>query len=309
MTSAMHGKLHLLGKITASLLLPAIPIGVWYYQAIDDRNARIEKVRSQVRIPNVQTVDDLMIEKCQPGDVVLFDRRCHKCAAGPATAFSCIVGKAILCNDRERGRTSMKRSDNESFEHIGIIVPGRDKSGGALYDPSNLLLLEATASEGIVARPLQTRLEMSQSRTVLLLPLSTPGERRNDEDYEPSLKTVRLKKYFNTNLEKFRDSWESESQKQNYSSGHATLGLLGALGYALGMHKASPGPVSPSAWLVASALQESGAAANISEKTALFSKCEDFLQDYRFSEGENTLHLRPGWKFMKPVVMRETSRS
>ena len=119
MTSAMHGKLHLLGKITASLLLPAIPIGVWYYQAIEDRNARIEKVRSQVRIPNVQTVDDLMIEKCQPGDVVLFDRRCHKCAAGPATAFSCIVGKAILCNDRKSGRTSLKGLDNESFEHIG----------------------------------------------------------------------------------------------------------------------------------------------------------------------------------------------
>jgi len=52
------------------------------------------------------------------------------------------------------------------------------------------------------------------------------------------------------------------------------------------MHKASLGLFNISAWLVASALQECGTAANISEKTALFSKCEDFLQYYRFSDEE-----------------------
>jgi len=46
MTSAMYGKLHLLGKIIAGAILPAIPEEVWYYQAVEDRNARIKEVRS-----------------------------------------------------------------------------------------------------------------------------------------------------------------------------------------------------------------------------------------------------------------------
>jgi len=159
MTSAMYGKLYLLGKITAGAILPAIPEEVWYYQAVEDRNARLEEVRSQVRIPNDQMVDDLMIEKCQHGDILLFDRRCHKCCAGPATAFSCIVGKDILCNDRNRGRTSLKGLDNESFEHIVT----------------------------------------SYLISISCITIPDPN----------------------------KSSAESESQIQNYSSGHAMLGLIG----------------------------------------------------------------------------------
>jgi hypothetical protein len=170
--------------------------------------------------------------------------------------------------------------------------------------------LEATASEGIVARPLLHRLEMSQSRSVLLLRLASPGEQRNDPSYEPTTATKRLHKHVDGALEKFRDVWVQESKKQNYSWSHSGLGIFGALGYALGLYKVLPLPVSPSAWLVLSALQESGVALNLSERTALETKVEDFFKDYRFSEDqERSVRLRPGWKFMNPIAMRETSNT
>jgi len=261
-------------------------------------------------VPNVQSIDDLMIEKCQPGDVVLFDRRCHNCAAGPIAAFACIVGKSFLCNEKGSGGNN-KLVDIGTFEHAGIVVPGYNENStkAEKLDPSNLYLLEATASEGIVARPLLTRLEMSQSRTVLLLPLTSPGERRNDENYDASLKTQRLKRHLQKSLIKFRDTWVAESEKQNYASGHSTLGIIGAFGYVMGLHKINSAPVSPSAWLVVSALQESGVGMFLSERTAMESKVDGFLRDHRFHDGEDVVRLRPGWSFNSPVVMRETSRT
>lgn len=246
-----------------------------------------------------------MIEKCKPGDVVLFDRRCHKCAAGPAAALSCVLGKSFLCDND--GKMGVKTVDGGQFDHCGIVVPGMFEKKSEALDPSNLLLLEATPS-GILARPLLKRLEMSQSRTVLLLPLASPGERRNDEDYEPTPKTKRLQDHLNKSLAKFRDTWVHEGEKQNYKSAHSTLGIIGALAYATGLYKTSKSPISPSAWLVTTALMESGAGLNLSERTAFETKVEDFLRDHRFNE-KDTLRLRPGWKFLSPVVMRETSRS
>jgi len=305
-------KLRLAAKVSASLVVPTIPIAAWYYSALEERRKKTKEVRTRVRVPNVETVDDLMIEKCRPGDVVLFDRRCHNCAAGPMAAFSCIVGKQFLCDDR--GRTN-RLADIGSFEHVGIIVPGTtsDSTAAEQMDPSNLYLLEATASDGIVARPLLTRLEMSQSRSILLLPLAPPGERRNREDnddtYEPHPKTKRMRRHLGKALVKFRDTWVKESQKQNYASGHATLGIIGAFGYLLGLSRASPAPVSPSAWLVVSALQEAGVGTCLTERTALESRVEGFLRDHRFHEGDDVVRLRPGWSFNSPVVMRETARS
>ena len=306
MFSASSSRLSAAYKIAATVVLPSIPIGIWYYSAVEDRKAKAEEVRSRVRVPNVQTVDDLMIEKCQPGDVVLFDRRCHKCAAGPVAAFSCILGKTFLCDTD--GKKGVKTVDIGSFEHCGIVVPGLNKNKADELDPSNLLLLEATASKGVVARPLLSRLEMTQSRTVLLLPLASPGERRNDENYEPSAKTIRMQQHLNKCLAKFRDTWIKEGKRQNYAAAHATLGVIGSLSHAVGLEKTSKSPVSPSAWLVRTALNESGAGLNLSDQNTFETKVEDFLRDHRFNE-KDTVRLRPGWKLLSPIIMREMSRS
>lgn len=300
-----YPRLRLAGKMVASLAVPAVPVLFWWKMAVDDRAERAEEVRTKVRIPNVQTIDDLMVEKCKPGDVLLFDRRCHKCADGPMAAFSCLVARGLLCSEDKGAARSVEIG---KFDHCGIVVPGDAENSAQAADPSNLLLLEATASEGVVARPLLTRLEMSQSRSVLLLPISSPGERRNDDDYEPSKKNERLQKHLIRNLNAFRSKWVEESKKQNYASGHSTLGIFGALGYTMNLQKRNPAPVSPSAWLAVSALQEAGAAQNISGTTAHETRVEDFLRDYRFNETD-TVRLRPGWKFLAPVIVRETSRS
>lgn len=298
-------KLQVAGKVAAAVAVPAVPVLFWWKSAIDARQKKAEEVRTIVRVPNVQTIDDLMVEKCKPGDVLLFDRRCEKCAAGPAAALSCLLGRALLCKE-EKGQT--RSVDSGAYDHCGIVVPGHNKNKKDQFDPSNLLLLEATASEGVVARPLLTRLEMSQSRSVIMLPLSSPGERRNDEEYEPSEKTVRIQAYVSKQLSSFRDKWVAESKNQHYASGHSSLGIIGALGYALNLHVTSPAPVSPSAWLVVSALQDAGVGENVSHRTALETRVEDFLRDHRFNE-RDTVRLRPGWKFLPAITMREMSRS
>ena len=68
-----------------------------------------------ISIPNVQTIDELLVEKCQPGDVILFDRRCDCCASGAAAAMGCILGKTFLC-DEDDGTRSVERG---SYEHCG----------------------------------------------------------------------------------------------------------------------------------------------------------------------------------------------
>lgn len=302
----MASKGRIASQLGAALLVPSLPIGAWYYTATQDRHRNSEDVRTKVRIPNVQTVDDLMVEKCQPGDIILFDRRCYKCATGPLAAFSCTLGKTFLCDE---GKSAKKMVDIGKFEHVGIVVPGYNKNKADALDPSNLLLLEATPGEGVVARPLLTRLEMSQSRTVLLLPLASPGERRNDDTYEASAKTEKLQHHLSKGLIKFRDAWVSESKKQNYASGHSMIGIFGSLGYATGLYKTSKVPVSPSAFVAVSALMESGAGLNIKERSSFECRAEDFLRDYRFSSGDDAIRLRPGWRFLTPVVMRETSKS
>lgn len=66
-------------------------------------------------IPNVQTIDDLLVEKCQPGDVILFDRRCECCATGAISALGCLLGKTFLC-DEDDGTRSVEKG---SYEHCG----------------------------------------------------------------------------------------------------------------------------------------------------------------------------------------------
>jgi hypothetical protein len=195
-----------------------------------------------------------------------------------------------------------------SFHHqlTGVIVPGYVHNKHDALDPSNLLLLEATAGSGIVARPLLTRLEMSQSRSVILLPLALPGERRNDPYYQPTSSVITTEQFIKQKLEEFRDTWTKTSQEMNYQSAHSTLGLVGALSYALRVHTKNAGPTSPSAWLVTKALIEAKIAQpDITERSIKEARVEDFLRDYRFQD-HNVIRLRPGWRFLPPVSFRET---
>ena len=197
--------------------------------------------------------------------------------------------------------------------HTGIVVPGYVRNNKDKYDASNLLLLEATSGSGIVARPLLTRLEMTASRSVMLLPLHLPGDNRNaydddNEDFVPPPKTVQIRDQIDRQLYEFRDKWCGNSIQQNYKSAHSSLSILGALAYMIGLDDVSPGPTSPAAWVVVSALQAAGVGANLSDRDALQQKVEDFLRDFRFQEND-TVRLRPGFKYLPPVVMREMARS
>mmetsp|Transcript_3105 Transcript_3105/g.4781 ORF Transcript_3105/g.4781 Transcript_3105/m.4781 type:complete len:324 (-) Transcript_3105:108-1079(-) len=298
-------------QLSASAAVASMPIMYWSHSARKERSERGHEVATRIRIPSVQTIDDLMVEKCQPGDVVLFDRRSECCAAGFSAALGCLLGKTILC-DEEDGTRSVERG---SYEHCGVVVPGLSDAPGAQHDPSNLCLLEATSGNGIVCRPLLTRLEMSRSRSVMLLPLSCPGEQRQqdvitslDDESELSEKTKFLKKTMNDELIKFRDKWLADSQSQGYENQHSYLSIMGAFLYLTNLYPTFPIPVSPSAWLVVSALQECGAAMKLNEKQAQQTRVEDFTRDGRFFE-KNSVRLRPGWKFLSPVAMRETSVS
>lgn len=199
------------------------------------------------------------------------------------------------------------------IHYAGIVVPGLSTDPGAEHDPANLCLLEATSGSGIVCRPLLTRLEMTRSRTVILLPLSCPNERRYEIDNGDDDKPLDEKTQFQKNqtyneLVKFREKWVEDSNSQNYDKVHSNLSIVGAMMYLTGLYPTFPIPISPSAWLVVSALQECGAAMKLNEKQAQQTRVEDFSRDGRFYE-KDTVRLRPGWKFLSPVVMRETSAS
>ena len=303
-----------LTQMTGGLVVCTIPVLVWWRWAYSERQAVLERVRTQVRVPNVQTTDDLVIEnQIQPGDVILFDRKCETCASSPWAAFACVLGRTFLCNDDDgygASKLPPRSVDHGKFDHIGtwesgiylisllsfdcsqahilklllvgLVVPGYIQNRNDLYDPSNLLLLEATP-QGIVARSLKSRLEHTQSRSVLLLQLSCPGEKRNnktsgatldDEDVErPSQPAfvVRTREHVEKELKNFRDRWVELGKDKKYDQFHSTVAVGGALSYALGLHDYVSGPVSPSAYLVVMGLQKAAAAQNISEGT---SRCD-----------------------------------
>ncbi|KAL3771469.1 hypothetical protein ACHAW5_006152 [Stephanodiscus triporus] len=306
-----HPRIKLAIQLSLSALVPAAPILYWSRNSKRERAERDREVSTKMRIPSVQTIDDLLVEKCQPGDVVLFDRRCECCASGPTAALGCLIGKAFLC-DEEDGTRSVERG---SYEHCGIVVPGHSTTnGGAEREPSNLCLLEATSGSGVACRPLLARLEMSRSRSVILLPLSCPGERRyeadhgDDEEGGVSEQTKVVKNMTHVELAKFRDKWLADSRSQDYQSQHSYLSIMGAILYRTRLYPTFPIPISPSAWLVVQALQECGAAMKLNEKQSQQTRVEDFTRDGRFFE-RDTVRLRPGWKFLNPVVMRENSVS
>jgi hypothetical protein len=103
-------------QMGGGVAVTAIPVAVWWKWAHDERGRVAEEHRTKVRVPNLVTTDDLLIEKVRPGDVVLFDRRCERCAAGPWAALSCLAAKAFLCDD---SKYSVRSVDSGRFDHIG----------------------------------------------------------------------------------------------------------------------------------------------------------------------------------------------
>mmetsp|Transcript_16269 Transcript_16269/g.21289 ORF Transcript_16269/g.21289 Transcript_16269/m.21289 type:complete len:319 (-) Transcript_16269:370-1326(-) len=292
----------------------SLPVCGWWYNAHLQRQKGAQEVATRIRIPGQQTVDDFLIEKCRPGDILLFDRRWETCASGPLAAAACLATKAFLT-----GQTGVSRSvDNGNFDHVGIIVPGYVRTRHDEFDPSNLLVLEATP-QGIVARSLKTRLERTHSRSVVLLQLNAPGEQRDfvsvegEDDGDDSkvssreLSVRRVRKHVSRELIKFRDKWVGLGNEYKFKYLYSSLAVGGALSYGLGFNAYLTGPVSPSAWLVVMALQQSAAAQNINERNERFMvKPEDFLRaDHRLGDETNPLRMRPGWRFLAPQTLRD----
>lgn len=253
-------------------------------------------------MPNVQTVDDLLMEHVLPGDVILFDRRCQHCQTAPA-ALACLTNRHFLTSADDENFFDVIKG---KFDHVGVVVPhpASDAIDAEKY------ILEFTAGDGVVARPLLSRLEMSRSRSILLLPVCLPGEQRdpNGSDYIESEKSKAMRAKLTQKMNQFRDVAIRTSQQNGFGKLHSTLSMAGSIAYAMNIHEKFPFlPVNPSSWLVVSALQEAGAAAAVEERAALNAKPGDFLRDHRFHEGD-CVRLRPGWRFMRPVAVRENAR-
>jgi hypothetical protein len=290
----------------------SIPIGLWWFRAKQERCAIENDIRTRVRIPNIESSDDRLISICRPGDVLVFDRRCEKCAAGPWSALACLVQRyCIAGSNMNSGQNNTRSYQGGAFDHIGLIVPGYIRSKSDAYDSCNLLVLEATPS-GIVTRDIRTRLEMTQSRSVLLLRLCSPGEHRDmdpelDDDTQQYPTVIRTRRYVEGQLMKFRDRWTVLGLENHYAWMHSTLSIGGAILYQFGLHKYVNGPVSPAAYLVLMGLQYAAVAENIDAKHNRAVTVEDFLHDYRY-EDENAVRLRAGWRYLPPIPLRETAR-
>ena len=128
-------RVQVLKKMGAGAVVSSIPVFVWWKWAIDQRHKRAEDVRTRVRVPNVQTIDDLMIERCRPGDILLFDRRWEHCAAGPLAALVCVLGRSILSFS-----DNSKSIGDGKFDHCGRY---RD-----IYFESSCTLVCQTARNG-----------------------------------------------------------------------------------------------------------------------------------------------------------------
>lgn len=103
-----------LKKMAVATVVSSIPVGIWWQWSWQQRLTRLEDVRTKVRVPNVQTIDDIMIERCRPGDVLLFDRRWEHCASGPLAALVCLLAKRFLCFE-DPNKTMM----DGQFDHCG----------------------------------------------------------------------------------------------------------------------------------------------------------------------------------------------
>ena len=307
-----------LGKMAAGIGVVCVPVSVWWYWSVQERQTLQHRERTKMRLPNgvSDTYDYLISEKCQAGDVVLFDRRCERCVT-PWAALACAVSKMCLTNTTINDR-NIRSVDSGRYDHAGLIVPGytdKKRRGDSYDDTTNLLLLEATP-QGIVARPLKERLEQSTAHSVLLLQLCSPGEQRNgvggssygekqQETITSTQKAVqRARDHVERELATFRDRYIQAAVDNNYQYLHSTVTLGGALAYQCGLQPYSRGPVSPAAFLVLTGLQKAAAAPSLNDAETRAVKGEDFLRDHRFTE-RDAVRLRPGWRFLAPIPLKQ----
>lgn len=303
------------GRMLGGLTVVSLPVVAWWYTAQRQRAALEEDLRTRIRIPgySADVLDQIIEERCQAGDVLLFDRRCETCAASPWAALACLVSKAVHCND---DTATIRTVDQGLYDHMGIVVPGYVHNKSDQWDPSNLLLLETTSGAGIVARPLKDRLEHSQARSIVLVPLQVPGERR-DRISEPEDSTesatmssaqaqsaARTRAYLEKELTSFRDKWIAVGAQQHYAWMHSTLTIGGAVIKALQLQRyVQGGPAAPSAWLSLMALQQGAAATNFHQDQRLRVVPEDFLR-HPVLHPEDAVRLRPGFRFLAPINVR-----
>lgn len=121
-------RVRVLKKMAAGMGVSSVPVLIWWKWSCDQRNQRAEDVRTRVRVPNVQTIDDLMIERCRPGDILLFDRRWETCASGPMAALVCIFSRTFLCKEDNN-----KVSQEGKFDHCGEL-PGLKTREESIFD-------------------------------------------------------------------------------------------------------------------------------------------------------------------------------
>lgn len=329
-TTARAVRRHVLGQMAAGVGIISLPVSAWWYWSQQERQKIQERERTKVQLPISisDTYDYLIAEKCQVGDVVLFDRRCERCCASPWSALSCYVAKWALTN-RTISDRNIRSIDTGRYDHIGIIVPGYVREKKDAFEDTNMLLMEATPS-GIVARPLKERLEQSASQSVLLLQLCSPGEQRNlmdavdtntgmgNEKATTTTTTItgastqksvaRMRQHVERELTKFRDTYIAAGVENRYKYLHSTVTMGGALAYKVGLQDwitSYEGPVNPAAFLVLTGLHQAAAAPALSDRETRAVKPEDYLRDYRFTE-KDAVRLRPGWRFLAPIPLKQS---
>jgi hypothetical protein len=108
---------HLSKYVGGGIVVTGIPMALWYKYALDKRHVIEHDVQTRIRIPYVQDADDLLLAQCQAGDVLVFDRRWERCAAGPWAALACWISKLCVCNVSKHPGNVVEGQ----FDHIGKI--------------------------------------------------------------------------------------------------------------------------------------------------------------------------------------------
>jgi hypothetical protein len=119
-------RLRVLQQLAGGVVVCSIPVAVWYQSARNHRTHTLEQHRTRVKLPsNIQDTLDLLIQnKMQAGDVLLFDRTCHRCAAGPWAALACLMAKTFLCDDQAMNRSV----EHGKYDHVGESENDRDET-------------------------------------------------------------------------------------------------------------------------------------------------------------------------------------
>ena len=118
-----------LGRMAVGVVTPAIPAAIWYKYANDQRHKRSEEVRTRVRLPNVQTVDD---SKCWKWFFVIY-------ISWAATEFHIHNAsnlKLLFCvsaNDRSYGGKMSPRRCDSIWSSSRIVCSGALVCSGVYY--------------------------------------------------------------------------------------------------------------------------------------------------------------------------------